>query len=375
MNQGAAESEIDDLLLPFLDARIEAESEAYLEQLIVNHAQPLIRDIIGFKLKASSSRLGVSGDRQEVEDVSNEVIVRLIRTLRDYKSSSRVKSIASLRSYVATMAYNASDDYLRQKYPSRYSLKNKVRYILTHRPGLQLLEGENRKVFCGLARWGRPDNAEANPLGERRDGLDDFLRGRFQGAALARTNPGELVAAILEFTNSPLEIDELVSVMAELLGIRDARPQTEEATMRPGDLSRLSSDPRGAIDEALDRRARLRMVWGEILQLPLRQRTALLLNLRDESGGAAIVLLPLLRVATMRQLAVALEMSPEEFAAVWDRLPLEDAAIGEKLGASRQQVANLRKCARERLGRRLESFSSGFTQKAAGDPPYQDRER
>jgi len=354
VNQGAAESQIDDLLLPFLDARIEAESEDALEQLILRHAQPLIRDIIGFKMKASS-RPGVSAERQEVEDISNEVIVRLIRTLRAYKSSPREKSISSLRSYVATMAYNASDEYLRQKYPSRYSLKNKVRYILTHQPGLRLREGENRKLLCDLARWELQDKAGANPLRERRDDLDNFLHGRFRGTALARVNPGELVTAILEFTNSPVEIDELVSVMAELLGIRDVRPQSEQEAMRPGDATQLSSDPRGVIDESIDRRARLRKVWDEIIQLPPRQRTALLLNLRDESGGAAIVLLPMLRVATMRQLAAALEMSAEEIAAVWNSLPLEDAAIGERLGASRQQVANLRKCARERLARRLRS--------------------
>lgn len=188
-----------------------------------------------------------------------------------------------------------------------------------------------------------------------RDPLDDFLRARFRGTALARVNPGELVAAIVDFTNSPLEIDELVSVMAELLAIRDTRAQSEQETMRPGDSAQLSSDPRGVIEEAIDRGARLRRVWEEILQLSLRQRTALLLNLRDESGGAAIALLPLLRVASMRQIAAALKMSAEEIAAVWDRLPLEDAAIGEKLGASRQQVANLRKCARERLSRRLGS--------------------
>jgi RNA polymerase sigma factor (sigma-70 family) len=355
VKNGAAESKLDDLLLPFLDARIEADSEAVLEQLIVKHVQPLIRDIIAFKLNASSLRFGISGDRQEVEDVSNEVIVRVIRTLRDYKSSPRAKSILSLRRYVATMAYNASDEYLRRKYPRRYSLKNKVRYILTRQPGLVLREGENGKALCGLARWGSPEKAVANPLREGRDGLDDFLRGRFPTTALARSNPAELVAAILEFTNSPLEIDDLVFVMAELLGIRDARPQTEQETMRPGDLLRLSSDPRGVIDQSLDRRKRLRRVWDEILQLSLRQRTALLLNLRDETGGAAIALLPLLRVATMRQVAAALEMSAEEIAALWDRLPLEDAAIGEKLGASRQQVANLRKCARERLSRRFES--------------------
>jgi len=97
VNQGAAESKTDDLLLPFLDARMEAESEAALEQLILNHAQPLIRDIIGFKMKASSSRLGAIAERQDVEDISNEVIVRLIRTLRAYKSFSPEKSISSLR--------------------------------------------------------------------------------------------------------------------------------------------------------------------------------------------------------------------------------------------------------------------------------------
>ena len=355
MNQGAAEPQIDDLLFPFLDAHSEAESEAALEQVVLKHAQPLIRDVISFKLKASSSRRGAGDDRQEVEDVSNEVIVRLIRALRDYKSSPRVKSIANLRGYVAAMAYNSSDEYLRQKYPRRYSLKNRVRYILTHQQRLALWEGENRKVLCGLARWNHLNKAGAGPLREGRDGLDNFLRGRFRDTALAQLNPAELVAAVLEFANSPLEIDELVTVMAEILEVRDTRPQTELETIRPSDLSQLSSDPRGVIDEALDRRARLRRVWEEIVQLPLRQRTALLLNLRDESGGAAIALLPLLRVATMRQIAEALEMSAEELAAVWGRLPLEDAAIGEKLGASRHQVANLRKCARERLSRRSES--------------------
>ena len=355
MKNGAAESKLDDLLLPFLDARIEADSEAVLEELVVKHVQPLVRGIIAYKLNASSLRFGISGDRQEVDDVSNEVIVKVIRTLRDYKSSPRATSILSLRRYVATMAYNASDEYLRRKYPSRYSLKNKVRYILTRQPGLVLREGENGKALCGLARWGSPEKAVPNPLRESREGLDDFLRGKFRTTALAQSNPAELVAAILEFTNSPLEIDDLVSVMAELLGVRDARPLTEQDTLRPGDLTRLSSDAREVIDDSLDRREKLRRVWDEILQLSLRQRTALLLNLRDESGGAAIILLPMLRVATMREIAAALNRTAEEIAAIWDRLPLEDAAIGEMLGASRQQVANLRKCARERLARRLRS--------------------
>ena len=122
-----------------------------LEQLICNLAQPLIRNIIHFKLKAAASHRSFNQDGHEVEDLSNEVIVRLVRTLRECKDSPQEKSIASLRSYVAVMAYNASDEYLRHKYPRRFSLKNRLRYILTHKAGLALRESTSGEMLCGFA--------------------------------------------------------------------------------------------------------------------------------------------------------------------------------------------------------------------------------
>ena len=355
MNRGAG-TRCDDLLLPYLAAGGEAESEAALEHLILQHAQPLIKEIVAFKLRATSPPRVARESREEVDEVTGKVLVRLIRTLRDYKSSPRAEPIASLRGYVAAMAYNASDEYLRRKYPRRHSLKNRLRYVLTHAPGLELWEGDNRRALCGLTRWGRPKGAGAGTL---RAGLDEYLGRRFPGASPARLNPAELVAAILEFTDSPVELDELVRAVAEVTGVRDAPARSEQEAAARGELPQPSSDPRGALDDALDRRARLCATWEEILRLPPRQRAALLLNLREEGGGAAVALLPLLRVATMRQIAEALGMSAEELADVWGRLPLEDAAIGERLGATRQQVANLRKCARERLARRLRAAGRG----------------
>ena len=355
MNLGAG-TQSDDLLLPFIGACSEAESEAALEHLVLTHAQPLIREVVGFKLRATSRWRGAGDDREEVDEVAGEVLVRLLRTLRDYKSSQRAEPIASLRGYVAAMAYNASDQYLRRKYPRRHSLKNRLRYVLTHAPGLELWEGENQKVLCGLTSWGHPKAAGAETL---REGLDEYLGRRFPGVSPARLNPSELVAAVLGFVDSPLELDELVRVVAEVTGVRDARPRSEQEVSVRGDMPQPPSDPRGALDDTLDRRARLCRTWEEILLLPPRQRAALLLNLREEGGGAAVALLPLLRVATMRQIAEALGMPAEELAEVWGRLPLEDAAIGERLGATRQQVANLRKCARERLARRLRAAGAG----------------
>ena len=94
-------------------------------------------------------------------------------------------------------------------------------------------------------------------------------------------------------------------------------------------------------------------LWKEIRELPPRQAAALLLNLRDGQGRNAAILLPLTGIATLREMAAAVELPPEKLAALWGRLPLEDTALAGLLGVTRQQVINLRKSARERLARRM----------------------
>jgi hypothetical protein len=91
----------------------------------------------------------------------------------------------------------------------------------------------------------------------------------------------------------------------------------------------------------------LRDVWAEIRELPVPQRAAVLLNLRDVQA------LPLVGVATLREVAATLGMPAPALAAIWNRLPLEDAEIAALLHVRRQQVINYRKAARERLARRM----------------------
>jgi hypothetical protein len=95
-----------------------------------------------------------------------------------------------------------------------------------------------------------------------------------------------------------------------------------------------------------------------VQDLPLRQRTALLLNLRDPSGGDALDLLPLTGTASLREIARVLDLDAEELAQLWPELPLDDNRIAERLSVSRQQVINLRKAARARLGRRMAAFET-----------------
>jgi hypothetical protein len=124
-----------------------------------------------------------------------------------------------------------------------------------------------------------------------------------------------------------------------------------------GDLLVRLPDPRSDAATDFERRAWLLNLWREIRQLPPRQCAALILGLRDEKGRTAAVLLPLTGTAGVRQIAEAMQIPAESLAQLWNRLPLDDAAIAELLGTERQQVINLRKAARERLTRRMRKVS------------------
>jgi len=126
-------------------------------------------------------------------------------------------------------------------------------------------------------------------------------------------------------------------------------------------------DDTASIESSLVNRSALVEVWREVELLPPRQRIALLLGLRDENGSPITSLLILLRIVTFDDLAAAVELSSGELAAIWDRLPLADLAIAERLALSRQQVINLRRSARERLRRRLSLRRD--------DPSLLDRQR
>ena len=53
----------------------------------------------------------------------------------------------------------------------------------------------------------------------------------------------------------------------------------------------------------IEKRMFLQRLWEELQQLPLNQRAALLLNLKDASGFGCITLFPATGIATVRQLA------------------------------------------------------------------------
>jgi len=141
--------------------------------------------------------------------------------------------------------------------------------------------------------------------------------------------------------------------VAALQGISDQPIESladdEDASFEP---AAVEPDPAWRVEKKFF----LQRLWDELQQLPLNQRIALLLNLKDASGFGAITLFPATGIATVRQLAAALEISADELAKMWNDLPFEDSRIAELTGLTRQQVINTRKSGRERLARRLKGF-------------------
>lgn len=349
---------MDTLLEPLLLAKGDQQVDDLLSQLITAHAEPVIKGIIRYKLHLRSY---VADGRAEAEDLYQEVLVQLLAQLQQLRRQPDENPITDLRGMAAIIAHRTCSRWMRRQFPERHAFKNRLQYLLTRQRGLALWQGADGRLLAGFADWQQtPPQESSGELATRLNALKDRLVDEELLSQIRRLQGGgaqELAAAaaaMFNYLGSPVEFDELVSVLAALLQVSE---QPVEAIADNEDaVARHATD--GAPDAAwqVEKRLFLQRLWEEVQQLPRNQRAALLLNLKDAEGRGCIALFPATGVAGLRQLAAALEMEAAAFAELWNELPIEDARIAELLGLTRQQVINARKSARERLTRRLKGF-------------------
>lgn len=355
MDEPRALRHTDALLTPYLCASLESEAETCLTQLLSVHAAPIMAGIIRRQFQVHGA--GKHNARsQETEDLHSEIVVQLLARLRDSKLQPGGDEIGDFRSYVAVVTYHACHQHLRQKYPQRWRLKNRLRYLLTHREDFALWESAEREWFCGLTAWREQSQvpARAGQLQQLHEQPQILQRAGLISGNVQRAELMELASAIFQVVGVPIEFDDLVGVVADLQGIKEHHISSRVDEEKETSEARLP-DPRISVATKIEQRSYLQRLWSEILQLPQSQRLALLLNLRDAQEGV-IALLPLEGVASLREIAAALALPVEELARLWNALPLGDAKIAARLGVTRQQVINLRKAARARLGRRMQAL-------------------
>ncbi len=344
MENAEETNQTDSALLPFLRFVGEKEIDDALSDLLIRHIQPTIEKTIRAKLRVSLKPTDFNQTNQDALELLSEVKLLLVSELGKLKSNHTVKTIQNLHSYVISVTINAYRQYLRKKYPQRQQLKNKLRYLLTHHPKFALWENE-QGVICSFREKRQafaPPNAETI---QKNIAEIVNLRNLHDSGRMI-----DLLKVIFEAAKSPICFNDLLTIVAETQGIKDRREISEtEISNRSDAVVSTKSD----ILSKIEQREILTGVWREIVALPVRHRLALLLNLKDKQGDCLIRLFPLLRIASIRQIAETLEFAPEVFAVVWSELPWDDQKISEYLGLTRQQVINLRQSARLRLIRQM----------------------
>lgn len=331
---------IDALLEPLLTATTDEHADELLSQLIAGHAEPVIKGVIRFKLRFNSHQ---ETQRAEADDIHQDVVLQLVTQLQRFRKLPATHPITDVRGMAAIIAHRTCARWMRRQFPERHALKNRLHYLLTRQRGFALWD-ENAKPVAGFAVWQQ----------QKKTVVRNVIDVEKLPAHIRKTQElAETVASLFDYAGDPIEFDELVTAVAAIQGISD-QPVESLAEDQDGGFDPATPDPDPAW--RIEKKMFLQRLWEELTQLPVNQRAALLLNLKDASGFGCITLFPAIGIATIRQLAAALELPAERLAELWNELPIEDSRIAELIGLTRQQVINARKSGRERLARRLKGF-------------------
>ncbi len=229
----------DPALVPFLESQDESEAEQALARLLSEEVNPLVKQIVRYKLRGPGNENHRSSS--DVEDLCSETLVKLLTRLNEIRSGRASEGIRNLRSYVAVTAYHSCSEYLRRKYPKRHSLKNKLRYLLTHQPGFEVWETAEGEWMAGLSGWSRrrPGLQIAGPQALHENSPTFEHKPTLTAAA----NLKELLTSILRGRNCAIELDELVGIVAEACQIKD-QPISSETDDARASLENIADEHR-----------------------------------------------------------------------------------------------------------------------------------
>ena len=338
------------------------QPEAQRTESLVQEVEPVIRGIIRRKLRITLDPADGRRENQNGLELFGDVWVKLLQ-------EAATGAVRNIRSYAAVITYHACSEYFRQKYPARSSLRNRIHYFLTHHHEYAVWESEDGDLVGGFAFWRdqKIGAALSEKLAELAPGASAKPVDRMDSAAW-----DALFDSVFQTLAAPAELDALVNAIAPLVGSVDAVEAPKEREGEDGrNLLAEAPSPEPGADSKLWTRVQLQRLWIEIHQLLPRQRYCYLLNPTDgeidifpHNGVAGIVQIGRELAISNDQFALlAKELAlpegagyDEKFAILWNRLPLSDKLIAKTLSCTQQQVINLRKEARKRLGRQMKNF-------------------
>lgn len=284
---------------------------------------------------AASAQKGKRYTEYDFEDLCSRSSLKLIEHL----SSDDRGKITDIASYSAVVASNVWNEFLAEQSPHRRSLKNKIRYAIGKSPLVEMwnVDGETR-----VAAAGQTSHSSAKTTDDLAELVERDVAG-FRSLGLS-----DLVCEVISRADGSMRLADLVTIVARLTMVDDL----EDVPLDGYWQDKIAVDAN--THEQMELRDRLKYIWSEIEKLPPNQRTALLYNLRDDNGREMLFVFFNSRAASLRQIAEAMALTVDEFSLTLPLLPFDDKTIGDRMGLTAKQVANLRKVARENLRRRMD---------------------
>ena len=347
---------------------------------------PTVRAILKRKSGQTLADDDTRHDNVDAIELYHEVIARLWERL----ASGTAHDVDDLKAYAATVTHNAWSDYLREKYPRRTSLKNRLRYFLEHQPKYAMWSGPGGESLCGFRAW----QLGAQTVGGDRIAALREGRDKIPSAALPTRQFEQfdaavwdtLLDALFKRLSGPLALDDLVSVTVQLIGMKEDRLESLDDTEDDEPADEIA-DHEPTPEQRFETRATLTRVWAAVVRLKPDYRCAYLLNLpgpgKSRSDIEVFVVNGIVGIADIgaaigldeRQFRIAIaELALEEddraelvmlttprdqFFLLWKYLPLADQVIGRVLGLAQQQVINRRMLAMKELARALKDETQG----------------
>lgn len=340
----------DVILEAYLTSEDAGETERELELLIAEYAEPRLRGVILGRLGFHIAR---NGHHAEFEDLCSEVRTRLVAYLQNLKKNLKQSPCEDFRRYVAAVSHNTCHDFYRQRFPARSRLQRRVRDLLHTRRGLAMWKtgGEaSSDWLCGFDFW-QGTQATASESASLSHFLDDpdtamqLLTGSHDAQS---ADFCDLVVSIFAFAEGPVKFAELVDLIAEIKGVKDA-PMTSVDNEQSGPGESLE-DSRLRIDSQLEMRQYLGRAWRVLSEMPREDARAYLLYARDTSGENLLSMFISVGAATEIEVADVLGASLDEMKRLlMDGLPLGNDEIAMRLGITLERLYKLRYRAGKRV--------------------------
>lgn len=335
----------DPLLLPFFTTTEEAALESQksdLQKEIDRIVIPILRRKLGFYLD-----MNARSHDPEAEDFYQKINLLIWQRMEVVRTDPDGKSITDFRDYVAVIAYNAIKKALLKSNRELYDLHNHTLDVLKNNRSFAVWENIKGEKMCGYASQqdSEPSFVQRRRIKHFVETPVEFMRGSLQNRDARKMAVGDLIAMIFDELRSPVKFADLMKGCAEILGIK------RTALLLSIDQSLIENyqDPRSDVAVDFENKEAIVRFWENAPQLPVLERQALLLSLKDQHRTHFLKILEEKGLTTFDEIERTLALPPGKLEEIWNDLPLGNEQLGRLLGVSLGQVSKLRERARGRL--------------------------